>query len=104
MVAFLIGLVGSSGREAYVHFVGVHPDYRRCGIGDQLYEAFLKEARRHGCQTVRCITSPVNKYSIAFHKSLGFGIEAGDGEIDGVSVHENYDGDGKPKVVFWKVL
>lgn len=104
MVAFLVGLIGSSGREAYIHFVGVHPDHRGRGIGRQLYETFLVEARRRGCQTVRCITSPVNKYSIAFHKSLGFGIEAGDGEIDGVSVHENYDGDGKPKDVFWKVL
>lgn len=104
VVAFLVGFVGSSGREAYIHFVGVHPDYRFRGIGGRLYEAFSEEARRRECRTVRCITSPVNKNSIAFHTSLGFGIEAGDGEIDGVSVHQNYDGDGKPKVVFSKLL
>ncbi len=94
--------MGSSGREAYIHFVGVHPDYRRRGIGRGLYEAFLEDPRRRGCRTAGCITSPVNKDSIAFHVSRGFEIEAGDGKIDGVSVHENYDGE--PKVVFSKPL
>lgn len=31
---------------------------------------------------------------------MGFGIEAGDDEMDGVSAHTNYDGDGKSTVVF----
>lgn len=31
---------------------------------------------------------------------MGFGSEAGDGEVEGVSAHTNYDGDGEIKVVF----
>lgn len=73
-------------------------------IGKRLYEAFFEEMRLRGCRRVRCITSPVNKGSIAFHGRMGFEMESGDGEMDGVNVHEDYDGDGKPKVVFAKTL
>src|SRR5215210_6044435 len=55
MIAFLIG------------FVGVHPGHRNRGIGRRLYAAFFEEARLRGCRRVRCITSPVNENSIAFH-------------------------------------
>ncbi len=101
LIAFLIGIAGSE--EAYIHFVGVHPGYRNRGIGRRLYETFLEEVRRRGCLRVRCITSSVNENSIAFHKRLGFGIVEGDREVCGVSVHPDYDGDGKDKVVFEKL-
>jgi ribosomal protein S18 acetylase RimI-like enzyme len=100
LVAFLVGLVGSPAREAYVHFVGVRPDHRSRGLGRELYGMFLDEARRHGCRTVRAITSPVNAGSVGFHKSMGFEILEGDGAEAGVSVHHDYDGDGEAKVVF----
>lgn len=35
-------------------------------------------------QIVRCVTSPVNKTSIAYHTRLGFNIEEGDKLIDGI--------------------
>jgi ribosomal protein S18 acetylase RimI-like enzyme len=102
MIAFLVGFVGDA-EEAYIHFVGVHPEHRNRGIGRRLYATFFEEARRRGCQRVRCITSPVNEDSIAFHKRLGFWIVEGDREVGGVSVHPDYDGDGKDKVVFEKL-
>jgi hypothetical protein len=40
----------------------------------------------------------------AFHARVGFEIEEGDGDVDGMSVHTNYDGDEKDKVVFAKAL
>ena len=83
MLTFLVGIANgstSSTREAYVHFVGVHPDHRGRGVGERLYGLFFDEARRRGCDGVRCITSPVNKGSIASHARMGFGIEAGDGD------------------------
>ncbi len=104
LVAFLVGIVGGSSEEAYMHFVGVHPEHRGRGLGKQLYELFFDEARRRRCGRVRCITSPVNKGSVAFHSRMGFRIEPGDREVDGVPVHTNYDGDGKDKVVFARAL
>jgi ribosomal protein S18 acetylase RimI-like enzyme len=104
LVAFLVGIVGSLADEAYVHFVGVHPEHRSRGLGRRLYEKFFDEARRCGCRSVRAITSPVNTGSVGFHTSMGFEILEGDGAEGGVSVHHDYDGDGGGKVVFVRKL
>lgn len=103
IVAFLIGFASQSRPgEAYVHFAGVHPNHRGRGFARMLYKTFFDEARKRGCSRVRCITSPANEASIAFHKRLGFYIETGGGESGGTPVHLDYDGDGEPKVVFTK--
>jgi len=105
MVGFLIGFYSQTRpKEAYIHFVGVHPEYRSFGIGAQLYELFFETVRAQGCDMVRCVTSPVNKGSIAFHTRLGFEVEPGDTLIDGLSVKANYDGAGQPRVLFVKRL
>ena len=104
LVAFLVGIVGSPADEAYVHFVGVHPDHRSRGLGRRLYERFFEEARRRGCRSVRAITSPVNTGSVGFHTTMGFEVLEGDRTRDGLSTHLNYDGDGGDKVVFVKEL
>lgn len=105
LVGFLLGFVSQSAiGEAYVHFVGVHPEYRARGVGRRLYGAFFEEARRRECDTVRCITSPTNRDSIAFHARMGFEILAGDGEADGVSFHTDYDGEGEDRVLFSRTL
>ncbi len=62
IVGFLVGFVSQTrSDEAYIHFVGVHPDYRQQGVGAQLYQRFFAAARALGCKTVRCVTSPVNQ-------------------------------------------
>lgn len=104
LVAFLIGIVGSPADEAYVHFVGVHPEHRLGGLGRRLYEEFFEKAHGRGCRSVRAITSPVNGGSIAFHERMGFEVVGGDRQTGGVSVHPDYDGDGKEKVVFRRDL
>ena len=104
LIAFLVGIVGSPPDEAHVHFVGVHPEHRTSGLGRRLYEMFFEEARRRGSRRVRAITSPVNGGSIGFHARMGFEILEGDGVENGVSVHQDYDGDGEPKVVFVREL
>jgi hypothetical protein len=53
---------------------------------------------------VACITSPVNKGSIAFHTAIGFSLKESDTEIDGVPVYRNYDGPDRDRVVFEKML
>ena len=103
LVAFLIGFVSQAkDGEAYVHFVGVHPDRRGSGMGKSLYEAFFEEVKRRGCERVSCITSPVNVGSIAFHRAMGFGLKRGEKEEGGVPIHEDYDGPGEDRVVFEK--
>lgn len=78
LVGFLIGLLSQSRPdEAYIHFVGVHPDFRKAGIASQLYEKFFDICRNNNRTVVRGCTSPVNSDSIAYHARMGFEIEHG---------------------------
>lgn len=105
LLAFLIGFISQSHpHEAYIHFVGVNPEFRKQGLGERLYNHFFEVVRQQGCVYVSCVTSPVNKGSIAFHTRLGFSAQPGDEEIDGISVKSNYDGNGQPRVVFNKKI
>ena len=81
--------------EAYIHFVGVDPEEREAGLGRALYERFFEEARVNGRSVVRCVTSPVNQRSVAFHESLGFEVER---------VVPDYDGPGEDRVLLVKRL
>jgi ribosomal protein S18 acetylase RimI-like enzyme len=106
IIGFLIGFLSQTHpEEAYIHFVGVHPDYRKCGVGRQLYNKFFDIVKKSGRHIVRCVTSPVNKTSIAFHTRMGFAIEKnGDKEVDGVPVYADYDGPHQDRVLFVKKL
>ncbi len=83
-----------------MHFIGVHPDYRRLGLGRRLYERFFGAAQMNGRRFVRAITSPSNKLSITFHRSMGFELLHGDVVVDGVPVWFDYAGAGGHRVVF----
>ena len=101
IVGFLVGfLAHSEPDEAYIHFVGVDPAHRRAGLARAMYEHFFDLARGRGRTLVRCVTAPVNRVSIAYHAAMGFEIEPGDGEVDGIPVHLNHDGDGEHRVRF----
>lgn len=105
IAAFLIGFFSQSRpEEAYIHFVGVHPQYRKQGLGRVLYEHFFTVVRQNQRSVVRCVTSPVNAGSIAFHTSMGFEIEPGDSQLEGGAYHTNHDGPGEHRVCFvWRV-
>src|SRR5438552_1709776 len=84
LVGFLAGFLSQTyPDEAYIHFVGVHPDRRATGVGRDLYERFFAAAREHGRSTVRCVTAPANEGSIRFHERLGFEIERTAEDYDG---------------------
>jgi ribosomal protein S18 acetylase RimI-like enzyme len=73
LLGFLCGFVSQTDpREAYIHFAGVDPDHRGRGVGRRLYHVFFAAARERGCTSVRCVTSPVNTGSVAFHRAMGF--------------------------------
>lgn len=86
--------------EAYIHFTGVDPRLRGQGIARSLYERFFAQARSAGRTTVRAVTSPRNTGSIGFHTSVGFTIAPGDKDLDGLSVHSDYDAPGEDRVCF----
>jgi ribosomal protein S18 acetylase RimI-like enzyme len=105
IVGFLIGFVSQTFRdEAYIHFAGVHPAFRRMGMARALYEQFFTSVKQSGCGVVRCVTSPVNKGSISFHQRLGFAMEPGTKEIEGIPIAENHDGRGGDRLLFYKRL
>ncbi|WP_117148784.1 MULTISPECIES: GNAT family N-acetyltransferase [Paraliobacillus] len=105
IIGFLIGFESQSKRgEAYIHFVGVEPSFRNKKIANKLYNLFIEEVKKNGVNKLTCITSIVNKNSIAFHTRIGFDIVPGDKKIDGINVHSNYDGVGVDRVLFVKQL
>lgn len=102
IAGFLIGFVSQTEPAvAYVHFVGVAPEKRGAGIGQALYERFFAAVGALGCREARCVTSPVNAGSIAFHQRLGFAAMEGDRETaEGVPYVVDYDGPGEDRVRF----
>ncbi|SIS45558.1 GNAT family N-acetyltransferase [Salimicrobium flavidum] len=105
IIGFLIGFMSqSNNEEAYIHFAGVHPEYRKKNVGKNLYEAFYQSASESNRSVVKAVTSPVNKASIAYHKQLGFRVKDGDKVVDGVTVTADYDGPGKDRVLFEKEI
>jgi ribosomal protein S18 acetylase RimI-like enzyme len=96
LAGFLCGFLSqTSDDEAYIHFVGVDPQRRGEGLGSALYERFFDEVQAAGRSIVRCVTSPVNADSVAFHEALGFEVER---------VVPDYDGPGEDRVVLVKRL
>jgi ribosomal protein S18 acetylase RimI-like enzyme len=73
----------------------VTPEDRGDGLGQALYERFFEEARTNGRTVVRCVTSPVNEGSLAFHEAMGFEVER---------VVEDYDGPGEDRALLVKQL
>ena len=96
MVAFLVAFLSpSQADDAYIHFVGVHPDHRRAALARRLYEDFFAFAAGEGRRRVSAITGAVNEASIAFHERMGFTVR---GPIAG------YNGAGSNLVVFERGL
>ena len=94
VIAFLCGFRSQTyGDEAYIHFVGVHPDHRARGLARELYERFFAAVAPR--TIVRAVTAPVNERSVAFHRALGFEVER---------VAEDYDGRGQARVLLLKRL
>ncbi len=103
IIGFLIGFLSQSNTDAaYIHFIGVDPEYRKNHIGKQLYNEFFNVVKKNNRSVVRAVTSPVNKVSIAYHTKMGFDIENGDKELDGMPVFSDYDGPNEDRVLFVK--
>ena len=101
MVAFLVGMLSQRHPgEAYVHFMGVHPDYRGLGLGRELYERFAALVGGRGGTAIVAETGAFNEKSIAFHRRLGFVLEGADELVDGVPVKRDFHDTGEDVVLF----
>jgi ribosomal protein S18 acetylase RimI-like enzyme len=107
-IAFLVGYISQTDKtKAYVHFIGVDPEYRSDGLGKSLYEAFGRKALGLGANRIEAVTSPFNKTSLKFHESLGFMAKENNGDIalptQAVGV-KDFDGIGEDRVLLEKTL
>ncbi len=94
LVGFLLGFICPDAEVGYVHLVGIHPDYRRRGVGNLLYKAFEEDCAREGCRRLKAITTQGNEGSVRFHQALGWSMA----EV------EDYAGPGRLRIVFTKSL
>lgn len=100
IIGFISGFISSTQQDSgYIHFAGVDPDFRRCRVATSLYYAFFDCCKKGNIKYVKCVTSPVNNVSIAFHQSLGFKAFSYDSQDRPVPV-QNYDGPGQDRVIF----
>jgi GNAT superfamily N-acetyltransferase len=90
LVGFLFGFICLDATVGYVHLVGIHPDYRRGGVGKLLYASFEEDCRREGVSELKAVTTLGNEASIRFHQALGWTIA----EV------EDYAGPGRMRIVF----
>lgn len=105
VIGFLLGFLVPHGpqvagpsaarsRIGYVHLVGIHPDYRRRGVGRLLYDRFTEECRALRCVGMKAMTTPGHEGSIRFHVAVGWNVQ----EVD------DYAGPGRRRIVFTKPL
>jgi GNAT superfamily N-acetyltransferase len=100
MIGFLLGFVadcpGPAGlvKTGYVHLVGIHPEFRRRGVGRMLYEGFTEKCRGMRCERMKAITTLGNEGSQRFHLALGWDAK----EV------EDYAGPSRKRVVFTRDL
>lgn len=103
IAAYLMGFIAQTGPVAYVHLVAVHPDYRRRGLAQQLYQHFADAARSRNCTQLKATADPTNDLSIQFH--LGLGMEMlGEPNGRGIKVVRDYLRPGSDRVVFIKSI
>lgn len=95
VVGFLLGFVApTTPPTGYVHLVGIHPDYRRQGVGNKLYGEFAERCKSAGAKRCKAITTVGNDGSVAFHRALGFDVRE----------DPDYAGPDRARIVFTKDL
>jgi L-amino acid N-acyltransferase YncA len=103
VVGYIFGFISQTEPIGYVKFIGVRRSHQKMGIGRRIYKHFAGFAKSKGCQELKAITSPANKVSVAFHKSIGM-QPLGEPNEEGVPVVKNYSGPGIDRVVFKKKI
>src|SRR5207244_11032525 len=58
--------------EMHITTIGVHPEYRRQGIGDQLFSALMEEALSRGVRRASLEVRESNRAAQSLYESYGF--------------------------------
>lgn len=107
LAGFLVGFLSPDHPDvAYCHFVATNPNLRQRGLGRALYERFFEDARAAGRTSVRAVTWPGNRTSIAFHRAIGFEVEEGPGSqnLYGTPARAGYDFDREDRSILVRAL
>ena len=107
LAGFLIGFHSPDQPDvAYCRLIASNPNLRGRGVGRALYERFFDDARMAGRHQVRAITWPGNRASIAFHRALGFEVEAGPGSqnLYGTPAQAGYDFDREDRAILVRTI
>jgi L-amino acid N-acyltransferase YncA len=102
LCGFLVGFHSPDKPDvAYCRLIATNPNQRLHGLGRALYERFFEDALVAGRHEVRAITWPGNRASIAFHRALGFEVEAGPGSqnLYGTPAQAGYDFDREDRAI-----
>ncbi len=100
LVGFLLGFLSQTHPdEACVHMIGVHPEFRRLGVGRRLYERFFVTAQMNGRRYVRAVSPPAGQ-AVAFHVALGFTPLRGEDVTGGLTGRQKSTGTGGHRIVF----
>ncbi len=100
LAGFLVGFRSPDHPAiAYVHMIATNPNLRRRGLARELVARFIADARAAGARQVHAVTWPGNQVSLAFHRSLGFRTEDGEGSMRlyGTPAFPDYDGPGEDR-------
>ena len=107
LAGFLVGFHSpDQANVAYCRLIATSPNMRGRGVGRALYECFFDDARSAGRHEVRAITWPGNRASIAFHRALGFEVEAGPGSqnLYGTPAQAGYDFDREDRAILVRTI
>ena len=107
LAGFLVGFLSQDRADtAYCRLIATNPNVRRQGLARELYEHFFEDARAAGRSRVVAITWPGNRASIAFHRALGFEVDAGPGtqNLYGTPAYPAYDFEREDRAVLTKEL
>lgn len=76
VVGFLLGRITKStyeiGNSYLLELIGVHPNYRRLGVGKRLVKYFEKICQEKGASTIRILVNWQDWWLLSFLSSLEF--------------------------------
>ena len=107
VAGFLIGYLSPADPAiGVIQAVGVHPRWRRIGVGKALVEAFAADASTAGATVLETLIWPGNRRSLPFLAALGFGPDPDPDArpIYGIPAIEGYDFGTEDRARFTRAL